>query len=802
MKKNFVHVIKKYIRLSVLGFVVSLSMNTAHAQSVSITVHATTYQTIDGIGGSIVYYTNWLTAHPNKAQIYDTVFSGLGLTSLRIANWAQELSADVSNDVEIVQNASQRLGNDFSILMSSWTAPAHLKANNSLNGSQGGVKASLKKENGAFVYDQFGAWWRQSLEKYHALGIYPDYVSIQNEPDYDADYEATIFNPTESTDVASYGLALQAVADAIQGMPNKPKLMGPEPLGIGWNTTQNYVNALDRSLLDAYCFHYYHSGVTSSPDRYRAPDDFLGAMTNLSTALNDKPMFMTENCSMREHNPEDAVYLAWIMAHAFNTNRVSAYLFWDLIWSADGGCIGLENPWQSFTHPQGFIVKPEYHGLRHFSKFIKQGWLCLGISSSNNDVLAVAFRSPQSQSDAYTIVLINKGGTSRNASLSLPSNAPSMGDIIQTVPNSNTWSAGIGEYTSGSSIVLPAMSITTIALVGIDMYAPEVVLTQPASQSLTEMNTECVISATASDSDGVITQVSFYASSELIETVTTAPYSIVWTPSESGEYSITAVATDNDGNSTTSAPVVIRVHVPQGPYGGTAHPIPGTIQFEHFDVGGNGVAYYDDSPGTSVQNPPDYRTDEDVDIEECSDDGGGYNIGYATVGEWLEYTVNVQTAGVYKLTLRVACNGDGRTVSLSTNGSPIASNVAIPNTGGWQTWQDVVIEDIALEPGEQVIRITIGAQNYVNLNYMRFEIEQGETQIIQLQTGWNLIGSPLTGSVSLEQALSSIWEYVEQVKDMNGFYLYSNDPPFNSLENVEWGKGYFIKVSAPCELRW
>lgn len=81
-------------------------------------------------------------------------------------------------------------------------------------------------------------------------------------------------------------------------------------------------------------------------------------------------------------------------------------------------------------------------------------------------------------------------------------------------------------------------------------------------------------------------------------------------------------------------------------------------------------------------------------------------------------------------------------------------------------------------------------------------IVEAETSKIQLQAGWNLIGSPLENSVSLEQALSSIWEYLEQIKDMDGFYLYTNEPPYNSLHEVQWGRGYFIKVSVPCELIW
>ncbi|MBK8808170.1 MAG: carbohydrate-binding protein [Bacteroidales bacterium] len=107
-------------------------------------------------------------------------------------------------------------------------------------------------------------------------------------------------------------------------------------------------------------------------------------------------------------------------------------------------------------------------------------------------------------------------------------------------------------------------------------------------------------------------------------------------------------------------------------------------------------------------------------MENCTDVGTGYNLGYATAGEWLEYTVNVTTAGKYNLVLRAACNGDARTVDIQANGVTVAPNVAIPNTTGWQIWQDVTVKDVTLTAGIQVIRVTIGATDYVNLNYMTF----------------------------------------------------------------------------------
>ncbi|MFO7869214.1 MAG: carbohydrate-binding protein, partial [Bacteroidales bacterium] len=203
-----------------------------------------------------------------------------------------------------------------------------------------------------------------------------------------------------------------------------------------------------------------------------------------------------------------------------------------------------------------------------------------------------------------------------------------------------------------------------------------------------------------------------------------------------------------------------------------------------------------------VDPAPDFRTDEDVDIETCTDEGGGYNIGYAMAGEWLEYTVNVQTTGMYDITFRVACDGDDRTVSLESDNTMLAENVAIPNTGGWQTWADVTVEDVELQAGEQVLRLTIGETDYVNLNYITFSRQNNTSTSIQLQTGWNLVGYPLSESKTIETALESVWTEVETVKDFEGFYDKTGDPALNSISQFEFGKGYLIKVANNCLLEW
>jgi len=115
------------------------------------------------------------------------------------------------------------------------------------------------------------------------------------------------------------------------------------------------------------------------------------------------------------------------------------------------------------------------------------------------------------------------------------------------------------------------------------------------------------------------------------------------------------------------------------PYKGTPSVIPGTIQAEDFDIGGEGVAYHDLDAGN---NGGRYRPSESVDIQTTTDTGGGYNVGWMEAGEWLQYTVNVATTGTYDLDVRVAANGNGGTFHIEFNGVDKTGSMVIPNTAG------------------------------------------------------------------------------------------------------------------------
>ena len=155
---------------------------------------------------------------------------------------------------------------------------------------------------------------------------------------------------------------------------------------------------------------------------------------------------------------------------------------------------------------------------------------------------------------------------------------------------------------------------------GINTF-PSVQVTSPADGANFTAPATIGLGATASDLDGSVTQVAFYAGSSLVGTDTTSPFTASWTNVPVGNYSLTAVATDNAGASTTSGAVTVRVVVPPSstPFG-TAAAIPGVVEAENFDEGGEGIAYHDLTMGNT---PGKYRQ-TDVDVETTSDVGGGY----------------------------------------------------------------------------------------------------------------------------------------------------------------------------------
>ena len=158
------------------------------------------------------------------------------------------------------------------------------------------------------------------------------------------------------------------------------------------------------------------------------------------------------------------------------------------------------------------------------------------------------------------------------------------------------------------------------------------------------------------------------------------------------------------------------------PYGGTARAIPGMIQAEDFDDGGEGVGYHDSDETNSGGQ---YRS-TGVDIEATSDVGGGSDVGWLSPGEWLQYTVNVGTAGTYDVTFRVASAATGGTLHLLSGSTDLSGTVTVSGTGGWQTWTSVTASGVPLSSGIQAIRLVFDSGSF-NVNSMTFALAAAST---------------------------------------------------------------------------
>ena len=167
----------------------------------------------------------------------------------------------------------------------------------------------------------------------------------------------------------------------------------------------------------------------------------------------------------------------------------------------------------------------------------------------------------------------------------------------------------------------------------------------------------------------------------------------------SGTASITV--TTQDGNKTGSCSVSVVAAGSRIPYGNVVTAIPARIEIEKFDTGGEGVAYHDND---AANNGGQYRPTEGVDLDNAQD--GGYCIGWTASGEWTEYTINIANAGTYKVDAIYSGPSAGSVEVSFSNGSKTTGDITMPATGGWYTWTAASSGNIALNAGEQLMRVT------------------------------------------------------------------------------------------------
>lgn len=152
----------------------------------------------------------------------------------------------------------------------------------------------------------------------------------------------------------------------------------------------------------------------------------------------------------------------------------------------------------------------------------------------------------------------------------------------------------------------------------------------------------------------------------------------------------------------------------QTPYNGTPFPIPGKIEAEEFDKGGEGVAYHDKDEENKEKGA---RLDEGVDVKS---ENGKTVIGWTEQEEWLEYTINVKETSQYKYTVSAATDNSTASFHFEIDGKKISSTKKVGSTGDWSVFKEVTGTTEEITAGEHVLRLSIDG-SYFDLDWFSFE---------------------------------------------------------------------------------
>ena len=253
----------------------------------------------------------------------------------------------------------------------------------------------------------------------------------------------------------------------------------------------------------------------------------------------------------------------------------------------------------------------------------------------------------------------------------------------------------LGDYTLTVVAVDNLYGSATSAEVHVSVVSnkpPIVSLGRSAAGGTIKSPADITIDASASDDDGNVTQVAFYANGALVGTDTTSPFSVAWNGVTAGTYHVTAVATDDDGATGTSAEMLVTVAANQPPTVSLTAPASET------SVRASATVTISANAG-----------DNDGSVTQVAFFANGTLIGTDTSSPY-GVTWNGMAAGSYHLTA-VATDNDGATatsndihVTVVAN-KPPAVTLSLPAAGPFKAPANVTINASASDDDGHVTQV-------------------------------------------------------------------------------------------------
>jgi O-glycosyl hydrolase len=422
---------------------------------------STRFQTLVGFGAGVAYTDDEIVRHPRKAALYQAMFADLGSDVLRLRNRYGSTDPNLASFAEIVTAAAESLGRKPTVLVTSFSPPAALKANGSPQCAGNPETCTLTRlAGGGFDYAAFATHWRGSVEAYANAGIPPDYIGLQNNPNWVPDASAAVdackFLPTEGTATVStdsgdvevaypgFAPALAAVAAELANLSSAPRIMAPET--SDYQSVAEYLSSLDSSSVAAIAHHLYGTDPAAVDTTALANTGQLGRQYQL-------PIFQSE---MQAEGFETAL----LMHDALAVEGVSVYVqagFAESASSLTGNSRAL-----IAMGTADFTIQLPYHAMRHYSRHTDPGWVRVAAESTATDLLASAWLSPAE--DALTVVLLNSGLTEVDVKMDAGQTRWTSSQVTRTAFEGVERSAELGAVPAQGVVRVPSHAILTVAL--------------------------------------------------------------------------------------------------------------------------------------------------------------------------------------------------------------------------------------------------------------------------------------------------------------------------------------------------
>lgn len=285
-------------------------------------------------------------------------------------------------------------------------------------------------------------------------------------------------------------------------------------------------------------------------------------------------------------------------------------------------------------------------------------------------------------------------------------------DIYSTVHGRLSIPLEAGKQIIRISITGSSCNIDKIKLqhVDVDENMKVAITADPTPATVGE---ESTIAVNASTTTSTISKVNIYADDVLVKSITAAPFEIAYKPKAKGTVKISAEAIDADGKTSKLVSYNLKVNNKRSPYKSIVS-IPGTIEAENFDKGGEGFTFHESDATDEAKSG--YRSDnEGIDIKKTAN--GAYVLGWTAVDEWMEYSVDVKQAGKYTCDAVVSSGvtGSGFRVGIVENGKVTTLwSMSVPQTANnsWDTYKTISNTTLKeLTEGQKIIRITVTGAN-------------------------------------------------------------------------------------------